>query len=141
MDNGAWWQDAWAPLGVAAGVLLGRRTSDRKEKDAPICEACGGLEQKCPPGLPPAQFWLTVGAAGVATIVGYTTLQVEGRELRLWREQTSKNRFTEGDGKQLEILMQKELEASRAFSRRLCQDLKRVQLELDKIPSNDCQGP
>lgn len=139
--SGGWWQDLWAPLAIAGGVLLGRQTAGKKEEKEGQCETCQGRGLLCPPqGLPPAQFWIALTTGTVAVIVGYTTLQIEVRELRLWRDQTSSNRFTSSDGKQMEILLRKEIEAERSFSKGLCQDLKRVQIELGRVPRNGCDG-
>lgn len=134
-----WLHEVGAALGILLGILIGRRNKTvAKETE---CEQCKAREKfPCPaPGLPPAQFWLTVTGGVVAVVVGYTTLQIEVRELRVWRAQTEGARFTDSDGAVLEQRAAKELEIVRNFARGNCRELKRLQVELGKIPRDDCQ--
>jgi predicted metal-binding protein len=142
-----WWHEVAdevaAAFGVLIGVLVGRRAvrTDADLADDRPCEKCGKTKAGCPPHLPPAQFWLTVAGGVTAILVTWTTLQVEVRELKEWRDRAEIEHFTHAEAKQTRLLLDKEIEAERTFARSLCNDLKRIQIELGKVPSSDCTRP
>jgi len=129
---------------MPAGGWIAIRTvepmSEVKNTDEP-CPTCPArpISGCPPPGLPPAQFWMGLATVAVATVMGYTTLQIEVRELVAWRKGTVANRFTSGDGAALEARAAQERELQASFMRDICEDVRRLKLEMGKIPRSNCR--
>jgi hypothetical protein len=87
---------------------------------------------------PPWQFWLSVVVLVLGGFTSLVALRFDVAELKLWRQETSGNRFTNKDGEQLELKLQKEIELERGFTRTLCKEMVRLARELGRIPANDC---
>jgi len=89
----------------------------------------------------PLALVITACAAIVAFSLWVGSLQAEVRALQEWRASTDSNRFTAADGRVLQTLLEREVQAERAYSRSLCNDVTRLYRELDRIPPNDCGRP
>lgn len=89
----------------------------------------------------PLALVLSACAAIVAFSLWVGSLQAEVRALQEWRVATDTTRFTKSDGRVLEALMERSVDAERAFARDLCNDLNLLYRQLDLLPPNDCGRP
>lgn len=141
-----WLQHLAIVIAVVGGWFLKRgQMGEREEgKNEPqFCEECASGTRKCHTyaGLPPWGFWLTLVTLALTGASSYGRLNLEVTELKLWRDEAQSNRFTKLDWEREHVLVLKELEGERAYSRALCNEVTRISKELGVLPANDCARP
>lgn len=86
-----------------------------------------------------AQFWLALGLAIVGAFTTYLRLQFEVEQLRQWQARKEADAFMASDWKAEKALIEKQLQAERIYAEELCRNLKRLEIDLGRTPSNDCR--
>lgn len=95
-------------------------------------------ENQC---LPHWRFWLGLLGMAAGIIVSYTRISYDVEILRLWRVELEKREFSRLDWEREKALLQKEIQAERSFARTLCNEVRRLAVELRRVPTNDCDRP
>lgn len=85
------------------------------------------------------QLALALLLAIVAGLTAYLRLQFEVEQLRGWQARKESDAFMASDWATEKALIEKALQAERVYAEELCRNLKRLEIDLGRTPSNDCR--